>query len=221
MLSAILSTLAGKIAAAGTAATVTVGGLGAAGALPDPVQDRVANVADHVGLSFPSEEHGADDDAHDDALPDEASDETGDDAPDEANEASDEGRARAEEMQAWAQARREAALAFAQQVRDWTSCVRDAAVAHGESGSLEPFDPTSACGEHPQPGDDLTSPPPFADDAGDEPGEAPDSVPSGPPSSVPPTGGRDDAPEGSDVPESPSADALPTPENLPSPHGRR
>ena len=42
-----------RVAVAGAAASFVFGGLGVAGALPAPVQDGVANVADFVGVNLP------------------------------------------------------------------------------------------------------------------------------------------------------------------------
>lgn len=42
-----------RVAVAGAVAGLVFGGLGVAGALPGPVQDRVADVVDHVGVDLP------------------------------------------------------------------------------------------------------------------------------------------------------------------------
>jgi hypothetical protein len=57
MLSTLFASLGVKVAAAATAAVVTAGGAAAAtGALPDPVQQAVANAAEKVGVSLPNPE---------------------------------------------------------------------------------------------------------------------------------------------------------------------
>ncbi len=53
MIGAVLTTLAGKIALAGAATAATVGSLGAAGALPGPMQSFVAEKVSAVGVQFP------------------------------------------------------------------------------------------------------------------------------------------------------------------------
>ena len=54
MIGSVLSSVTAKLAASGIAvALATTGGLAAAGELPDPVQEKVAQVADQVGIELP------------------------------------------------------------------------------------------------------------------------------------------------------------------------
>lgn len=88
----------------------------------------------------------------------------------------------AESGKAAAAAKRAAAKAFTDDVREWTACVAEKASARGETpGPKDPFDPVAECGEHPRPHDyGLTGRP---DGVG---GGPPDGVPPGPPDGVPP-----------------------------------
>ncbi len=59
----------------------------------------------------------------------------------------------AEDGQATAQQKREGAEGYTAAVREWTTCVKEAAEAQGsdETRTEEAFDPKAACGERPQP----------------------------------------------------------------------
>ena len=77
VLSELLSTLTAKIVAGTMVAAAATGGMAAAGVLPDPAQQAIADVASHVGLSLPSPEDDAADAAknaksqdHNDGKPD-------------------------------------------------------------------------------------------------------------------------------------------------------
>lgn len=59
MLSTLFASLSAKIAAASFAAVAATGGLAAAGALPDPAQQAVADAAAKIGLHLPSPEDDA------------------------------------------------------------------------------------------------------------------------------------------------------------------
>ena len=61
MLKQALGSMATKVAAGATGAALTLGGLGAAGALPGPVQMAAANVAEVVGVDLPAPEQPAPD----------------------------------------------------------------------------------------------------------------------------------------------------------------
>jgi hypothetical protein len=197
MLPTLLSTIAGKLAALGAAGAVTVGGLAAAGALPAPAQERLADLADRVGVELPtpSVAPGGPPEGAPPAVPDETPDPT---LPEPARD----GMAHAADLRADAAARAEAARAHAARMQEWTSCIREAAAAHDEaSGEL---DPQEACGPRPV----LTMPVPGdeagADDEGaaaktsdrrpETPGDtagAPDPLPV--PESVPPVTVPEDA----------------------------
>ena len=169
MLESLFSTLAGKAAATAIAVTASFAGVGAAGALPGPAQSAFDDATSSIGLG-----------GHDEATPAE-------DLPEPAQEG-----------KATAAAKQDAAQAYSDAVREWTTCVADAAAAH--EGSTEPFDPVAACGERPSPHDfGLSDLPSQAD------GNVPESVPAGPPSGTP-SGPPSSTPSGppSEVPPPPA-----------------
>lgn len=63
VLATLLSSLVGKIVVGSVAVAAATGGAAAAGVLPDPVQEVVADAASHIGIDLPSPA-----DAHDGAL---------------------------------------------------------------------------------------------------------------------------------------------------------
>ena len=103
VLSTFLSTLVGKILAGGVALATVTGGVAATGALPDAVQDPIADVYAIVGFDFPSSDDDVDNadiedsddaeiedaddaDSDDDAI-DDSDDEDADDADDDSDDA--------------------------------------------------------------------------------------------------------------------------------------
>ncbi|MGH2790920.1 MAG: hypothetical protein ACRDJ0_08065 [Actinomycetota bacterium] len=58
VLTQLLATLAAKVAVTGVALAAATGGLAAAGALPDPAQDALANAAAKVGFELPAGDEG-------------------------------------------------------------------------------------------------------------------------------------------------------------------
>ncbi len=115
-------------AAAAMVAILLLGGLGAAGGLPRPVQDAVAGVAGKVGLDFSNSDNGNDEIAD-----------------------------VAEKLQrVFDDAELEEFLADTQAWLDCVNEHLDrafAALTPGEIPSSQQLDPTAACGPHPSPGD--------------------------------------------------------------------
>jgi hypothetical protein len=92
--------------------------------------------------------------------------------------------------------RHAAAEALAEAVRDWTDCIAENAAAQGdeETRQEEPFDPTAACPEKPDPADFGLIEPPEGTPQGPPEGTPqgpPEGTPQGPPEGTPqgPPGG--------------------------------
>lgn len=126
MISVILGTVAGKVAAAALGLGVATAAMASTNTLPAPAQDAVANAAQTVGVNLP----GGNDEV---AAEDEGSE------PEQAKQ----GKQTAE-------AKKEAANAFTTAKKAWTACVSEAAPQHEGD---EDFDPEAACGDKPRPQD--------------------------------------------------------------------
>lgn len=166
MLSAIIGTTVGKAVMAVVAVAAVGGGVVVAETMtstgPEPAD--VVDVSEEESASEPEDDGVLDEDPATDELPDVAT----------------RGQEHAVE-------RRAEADAFAELVRDWTSCVREAASARGEATSGEPFDPHEACGPNPGQVREGTGAPSWAPAQGPPPAPP---APAGPPTVGGPPAGR-------------------------------